>query len=456
MILLLPILPILAQIVPVIVPENTAPPLTAGRIFRFWSPLAATWFMMAAEGPFVAAIIARLADPVHNLAAYGVAMAVGFVTESPIIMMLSASTALVRDRRSYRRLRNFSFAMNVGVTMLIVFVLIPPVFDAFSLELLALPPDVARLAHHAVLMLLPWPAAIGFRRFYHGVLISSGKTRLVAYGTVIRLATMAATGTLLYLAGDLDGASVGAAALSAGVVLEAIAARAWVSGDVRRLLATDPDEGAPALTYRDIGRFYAPLAMTPLINLAAQPMITFFVGRGRLPVESLAVIPVLNSFGFIFRCSALSYQEVAIALGRDGGRAIAALRRFATGLGGVTTIAMAAVVLTPLAGLWFRDVSNLGESLLALAIPAALLLVPTPALSTVISWRHGRLVTGRATRIITAGTIIEVGVIAVALAIGINLTEVPAVFVAVTAVLAGRLSAAAFLLAIRPPDERRR
>ncbi|GAF80131.1 unnamed protein product, partial [marine sediment metagenome] len=28
-------------------------------IIRFWAPLAATWFMMAAEGPFLAAVIAK-------------------------------------------------------------------------------------------------------------------------------------------------------------------------------------------------------------------------------------------------------------------------------------------------------------------------------------------------------------------------------------------------------------
>jgi hypothetical protein len=437
-------------------PLATAPAPTAGRILRFWAPLAATWFMMAAEGPFVAAIIARLADPVPNLAAYGIAMAIGFVTEAPIIMMLSASTALVRDRRSYRRLRNFSFGMNLGVTALILLVLVPTVFDALALDLLALPPAVARLARSALLMLLPWPAAIGLRRFYHGVLIGSGRTRLVAYGTVIRLATMAATGALLFVAGGLDGASVGTAALSAGVVLEAIAAFAWARGDVRRLLGTAPAAGAPETTYREIAAFYAPLAMTPLISMAANPMIAFFVGRGRLPLESLAVLPVLNSFGFVFRCVSLSYQEVAIALGREGAAAVAALRRFAVGLGGAATLAMAAVVATPLAGLWFRDVANLDAELLALAIPAALILVPAPALSTAISWRHARLVSCRRTRLVTAGTVVEVGAIAATLAAGIALAPFPAVFAAAAALLAGRLAAAGFLLATGAGDRRGR
>lgn len=428
-------------------PGNSAGPLTAGAIFRFWSPLAATWFMMSAEGPFVAAIIARLADPVPNLAAYGVALAIGFVAESPIIMMLSASTALVRDRVSYRRLRSFSTALNVGVTLLIAAVLAPPVFDAFARSLLALPADVAERTHAAVVMFLPWPAAIGYRRFYHGILIGSGKTRLVAYGTALRLSTMALTGLALYATGALEGAVVGAAALSSGVVAEAIAARAWARADVRRLLGTAPPGDAPPPTYREIGAFYAPLALTPLINMAAQPMITFFLGRGRLPLESLAVMPVINSFGFIFRCSALAYQEVVIALSRRGEAALAPLRRFAFGLGGISAAAMALVVISPLAGLWFEDVSNLTPELLALAVPAALILVPTPALSNAVCWMHARYVTARRTRPVTAGTAIEVATVAAVLAAGISLTEIPAVYVAVTAVVAGRAAATGFLAA---------
>ena len=67
--------------------------LTYRRIFVLWVPLVLTWFMMAVEGPFLAAVIARLAEPEYNLAAYGVAFAFAIIIEAPIIMMLSASTA---------------------------------------------------------------------------------------------------------------------------------------------------------------------------------------------------------------------------------------------------------------------------------------------------------------------------------------------------------------------------
>jgi len=181
--------------------------------------------MMAVEGPFLAAVIARLPEPKFNLAAYGVAFAFAILIEAPIIMIMSASTALVEDRHSFRKLRNFTYALNAIITGIMLVVLTPPVFQVIAGDLIGLPADVERLAHIALLVMLPWPAAIGYRRFFQGLLIRDGRTRLVAYGTVVRLTTMSSTAVLLYNVFSLDGSLVGATALSCGVCLEAMATR---------------------------------------------------------------------------------------------------------------------------------------------------------------------------------------------------------------------------------------
>ena len=429
--------------------EGDGTALALSTIFRFWFPLAATWLMMAVEGPFVAALVARLPQPTFNLAAFGVALALAFVAEAPIIMLLAATTALARDRESFRRLRRFSLLMNGGVTAAMAVIALPPVFEVLSSRVLALPPEVASRAQLAVAVFLPWPAAIGFRRFQQGILIGAGRTRLVAYGTVVRLSTMAATGLVLFLHGGLDGAVVGAGALSAGVVVEAAASWAWARTDRRRLSSLPPASSADVPTLADIQRFYWPLAVTPLMNMASLPLVTFFVGRGHLPVESLAVLPVVNSFGFLFRCPATAFQEVVIALGRGGAAAVRSLRRFAMLLGGLATIAMAAVVLTPAAGLWFAGVTGLESELVPLARRAAVLLIPTPAAATVLVWMHARLVMLRTTRLITLGTLVELTILAATLFAGIGLGRVPAAIVATSAILAGRSSGALFLLAAR-------
>ena len=65
-------------------------------ILRTWWPLAASWMLMGFEGPAVAAVVARMAEPKINLAAWGgVVFPLSLMVEAPIIMMLAASTALM-------------------------------------------------------------------------------------------------------------------------------------------------------------------------------------------------------------------------------------------------------------------------------------------------------------------------------------------------------------------------
>ena len=103
-------------------------PLRTRHILAYWLPLAATWLMMAGEGPFIAAIIARLPEARFNLAAYGVAFSFALVAESPNMMMLTAANTLVHDRQSFLALRRFNYAMNAALTVAIVIGVIPPLF----------------------------------------------------------------------------------------------------------------------------------------------------------------------------------------------------------------------------------------------------------------------------------------------------------------------------------------
>ncbi len=404
--------------------------------------------MMAAEGPFLAAVIARLPDPKYNLAAHGVAFAFAILIEAPVIMLMSASTALVEDSVSYRKLRNFANVLNVASTGLLLVMLIPPVFDFVMRTLIGLPPEVADLTYGALWLFLPWPAAIGVRRFVQGVLIRSGRTRLVATGTVIRLTAMSATALLLYLLTDWPGAWVGAASLSVAVITEAFAAR-WMASSAIRDLLSGPERADPAaspLGYRRISQFYFPLLLTSIIGLMVHPMLTFFMGRAASPVESLAVFPVVHALSFIFRALGLSFQDAAIALlGRDNEH-FPELARFGAGLGLAATAGLAAVAFTPLADVWFVTISGLSRELADFALTPTRILVILPALSVLLSFRRAILMQSRVTRPITVATMIEVTTIAVLFAVGgwwIGWVGVTAAFVSY---VGGRALSTAYLM----------
>ena len=197
--------------------------LTQTKIFKFWLPLAATWLMMSVEGPYLSALIARLAEPKFNLAAYGIAFSLALIIEAPVIMMMSASTALVKNYQSFKQLRKFNYILSASLTLAIIILTVPPIFYFITDDLIGLPGEVSYLTHIAVVILIPWPGAIGYRRFYQGILIRNNLTRLVAYGTIIRLISMTITAFLFYKFTDVPGVVVGASALSTAVICEAIA-----------------------------------------------------------------------------------------------------------------------------------------------------------------------------------------------------------------------------------------
>ncbi len=409
--------------------------------------MAATWLMMAVEGPFLAAIIARLAEAKFNLAAYGVAYSLALIMEAPIIMLMSASTALVKNRDAYLKMRRFTNVLNSGITILMLFLVIPPVFYFLTEELIGLPTHVVRLTHTAMVILLPWPAAIGFRRFYQGILIRSRLTRLVAVGTVIRLVSMATTAIALYLV-KVNGATVGAAALSAGVTAEAIAGRLMAIKPTRALLAkeeTTPNTSQP-LTYSYITKFYIPLALTSILSLGVHPFVTFFLGKSRFAIESLAVLPVVNSLVFLFRSLGLSYQEAVIALIGDNGKDYIPLRNFAIIMAILVVGGLGLITFTPLAAVWFRHISGLSPELTLFAFAPAQVMTLLPALTVLISFQRSTLVSAAFTSPITTATAIEVAGIVLVLWISIYYFNAIGAVAAALAYTIGRLLANLYLI----------
>lgn len=402
--------------------------------------------MMSIEGPFLAAVIARMMEPKFNLAAYGVAFSFALMIEAPVIMIMSASTALVKNRQSFIKLRNFIYALNSVVTLLMLVFIIPFIFDFFTIGLIGLPQQVADLTYNAMVILLPWPGAIGYRRFYQGILIRNNQTRRVAYGTVIRLTSMGITGLVLFYFSNFEGVMVGASALSIGVILEAIASKimAWKIVEKLKKEKLNSIENEK-LTYKEIYNFYLPLALTSTITLGVQPLVIFFIGQSRLPIESLAILPVITSFVFIFRSIGLSFQEVGIALLSKYKGSYPVLKNFATMLGIIAAATLGLIAFTPLSDFWFKTVSGLSFELTHFAKIPLMIMILMPGLSVLINFQRAVLVESRYTKPITWATIAEVVVILIVLFISIKYFDAVGAVAATLALIIGRIGAITYL-----------
>jgi len=414
------------------------------KIFIFWLPLFFTWILMAMERPILATIIARLENPKINLAAFGVAFSLALLFEAPIIMMLSASTALVKNKNTYIKLRNFTVFLNFFITILMLIIIIPPIFNFLAIDLINLTKQIAELTHISCIILLPWPAAIGFRRFYQGVLINNNQTKRVGYGTVIRLVSSAGFGFLLYFFSNLKGTYVGASALSFGVIMEAIASRLMAITAIKNTLKSKY-KNEQFVNYKYIIKFYFPLSLTSILSIGVNPLLTFFLGRSRFAIASLAVYPVVESVVFIFRSTGLSFQEVAISLLGQDNKNFKKIFKFSLFLFSFSSGILLFISITPLSKIIFHNILGLSMNLSNLAKLPTFILFLLPGLSVFLSFQRAFVVNSRKTSKITIATAIEVFVIFSGLLICIGFLNMVGVISAAISLIIGRVSSNVYL-----------
>ena len=147
-------------------------PLTSCHISRTWWPLAASWILMALEGPALNIVVARQADPKIHLAAYGsLVLPLALLIEAPTIMLLAASTALCKDCAAYRKIRRFMHVTSAALTALHALVAFTPLYGLIVRGVIGAPEEIIEPSRIGFMVMLPWTWAIAYRRFNQGVLI---------------------------------------------------------------------------------------------------------------------------------------------------------------------------------------------------------------------------------------------------------------------------------------------
>jgi len=408
-----------------------------------WWPLAASWLLMSVELPLTSAVIARLADPEITLAAFGsVVFPIAVAIEAPIIMLLTASTALCRDMQSYLKVRSYMMSMGGILTALHAFVAFTPFFDFLVGRLMGVPAEILGPARTGLQILLLWTWAIGYRRFNQGILIRFGRSRVVSAGTLVRLFTVIIVLAAGWTMGSLPGIVVAAVAMSSGVLTEAI----FIGFRVRPLVSRyeEHDFGSgnrgtgleSAITIASFTAFYLPLAMTSILRLAFQPVISSAVSRSPMALESLAVWPVLYGLFFILRCSGYAFQEVAVSL-LDRQEARRILGRFAAIISLASTFGFLVIALTPLSRVWFSHFSGLTSLLSQLGETGIWFGCVLPALSVYQSWYQARLVHLRKTRPITESVVLYIASCSLILLVSVLSGAVTGLYAAVLSMSVG-------------------
>ena len=291
----------------------SSPPLSTQGILKTWWPLALSWFMLTVEQPILAAVVARSVDAKVQLAAWGLAFSLILVLSAPSISMLAASTALSRDRESYRRGRGYMLWLCVGLTSAHFLLAYTPLFDLVVLQLIAPPPEIVEPVRTGVRILLPFIPSLAIRRFQYGVLIRCDQTRPLSVGTLLRLVLEVALALGLYWLARWDGITVATTAITAGVMFEAVYATMRVRPVLRNNLLTFLPGERPLTVHRFM-RLYLPLVLTTLMQIMLQPLVSASLSRMPDSLGSLALWPVLYGVLIMTNSAAIAYVEAVIVL----------------------------------------------------------------------------------------------------------------------------------------------
>lgn len=278
-------------------------------LWRQFIPLSVSDVTMACGDPMITTTLAHLPFARLNLAAVGVAKALAVFFESPIIMILHASNALAPSRQSRRALWRFTLMAGGSLTVLLALLALPDVFAAIGGHLLGVPWELTETVRHVLMLMILWPLAISWRRYFQGLLIHRGYTRAIAQAGIARLVSVAVVLAAGFAAG-IPGALLAGTALIAGVLVEAI----FVTLAAKRLGATLPTVAIATLPVDlpSVFRFYWPLATSMLVVWGGRAMLMGIIARSHDADLALAAWPAAWGLVLVIANATRMVQQVII------------------------------------------------------------------------------------------------------------------------------------------------
>lgn len=360
---------------------------------------------MSAEFPLIVWFTSKFPNAELGIAAFaGLATPIAFFIEAPVLSFLSASTTLSRDRQSFLTGWRQMMLWGLGLTIAHLLVSTGLGFDLVYDKLLHGPANLRADTQLALLIFTPFTWSVGYRRFYYGLLIRFKRSKAVALGTLTRLTAVAITLQLAALLDYQHTASLGAAALTMGVIAEAIFSRIVAQKVLATRLPESPSDGNTSVSRREFNQFYLPLAAMSILAVLHQPIGSAALSRMPDSISALALWPVVHNAVFIVRCCIIALNETILtSLAHEDDAKIR--KNFVILIISLSFTLFSIFAISPLSHWWLTQVAGFDEAMThsgRLALLASLLL---PILNGLSIWSHAHLLHARRTHVSTLANI---------------------------------------------------
>lgn len=176
------------------IPERTTDITDKNRshryLFLFYFPLAVSTILSALAEPALQTGMARSPEPTVSLAAYAIAISLGWLARTPLWNAQQIVISQAVDLASYAETKKFMLRLAALSITLIALLSAPYISDVVFTNLMGVKGEVKLLAISGFRWMLPLIFLQALRSLYHGVLIRQGLTRQIQYASMLKLPTV--------------------------------------------------------------------------------------------------------------------------------------------------------------------------------------------------------------------------------------------------------------------------
>lgn len=337
--------------------------LTLRQLFAFFIPLGLSASLVTISHVIINSTLARAAEPEAVIASYSIGLSMLGIIERPAILLRQTCSALVRDRVSFRAMSGVAAYLLLGMLAAGLLISYSPAGEWIFLHAFGVDESMLDSIIRVYRILMFVSLFSGLRCLYHGIIISSLRTKWLTIGMLIRLAAMYVLSLYFIQTNRVTSGVVGAIIFLVGMCIEAALA-AWEGHRLQRAMP----EQKPGHTVRsksEIFRFYRPLLLSSFLAVMIVPSINAMLGKTvdiKLAIASFAVAASLTQLVQSF--FSYMHQIVLNFYRRDS----AVVLRFALMCGFIPTVLIGLLCYTPL-GPWFmEEVMGVSERLMTASL----------------------------------------------------------------------------------------
>jgi hypothetical protein len=359
------------------------------RYLKFFWPLALVGVSMHVARQFQNRALASYPNAKRELATFAIAFSTFALFNAVLVFVPQMTNRLARSRGSYRRCRQFTLIVACGITACVAILSLTPPGAWVLRSVFSVSDEMLRPVIRYLRYFLPLPLIAASTQFYRGLLTQAERTGIVTILQVLRLTMVA---TILISGWELGWDPVVTLAMSQVVSGFVHLAAAYV---FRRLYYALPaNRGEERVGWRDIYRFFWPIAVTGVMLALSRPVLFAFLSRVEEGEAMIASLAVAFALAMMFHMPVNACRDLFVTFGTED---LAGVRRFTLR---VTAVGFAAILLataTPLARLALQHLLNVKGEVLEMAAVTFWPLCFIPLAVMMRNYYHGRAMIERRT-----------------------------------------------------------